>query len=52
MWGMVVFNTIMLEAPFGLTTLQIARISITCFLLIAYFPVFTHGVWHNANFHV
>ena len=40
MWSMVVFNTIMLEAPFGLTTLQIARISITCFFAYSLFSCF------------
>ena len=34
------FNTIMLEAPFGLTTLQIARISITCFFAYSLFSCF------------
>lgn len=40
MWSVVVFNTIMLEAPFGLTTLQIARISITCFFAYSLFSCF------------
>ena len=40
MWSMVVFNTIVLEAPFGLTTLQIARISITCFFAYSLFSCF------------
>ena len=40
MWSMVMFNTIMQEAPFGLTTLQIARISITCFFAYSLFSCF------------
>ena len=40
MWSMVMFNTIMLEAPFGLTTLQIARISIVCFFAYSLFSCF------------
>ncbi|WP_333664020.1 sensor histidine kinase [Acinetobacter sp.] len=40
MWSMVMFNTIMLEAPFGLTTLQIARISIICFFAYSLFSCF------------
>ena len=40
MWSMVMFNTIMLEAPFGLTTLQIARISIMCFFAYSLFSCF------------
>ena len=40
MWSVVMFNTIMLEAPFGLTTLQIARISIVCFFAYSLFSCF------------
>jgi signal transduction histidine kinase len=40
MWSMVMFNIIMLEAPFGLTTLQIARISIVCFFAYSLFSCF------------
>lgn len=39
-WSFVMINTIMLQAPFGLTTLQIARISIICFFAYSLFSCF------------
>lgn len=39
-WAMVMTNVIMLNAPFDLTTLQIARISIICFFVYSLFSCF------------
>ncbi|MFM6905940.1 MAG: ATP-binding protein [Acinetobacter tjernbergiae] len=39
-WDMVMTNMVMLQAPFALTTLQIARISILCFFAYSLFSFF------------
>lgn len=39
-WCMLMINTVLLQAPFGLTTLQIARMSVMCFVSYSLFSCF------------
>ena len=39
-WSLVMTNIVLLDAPFGLTTLQIARISVVCFFAYSIFSCF------------